>query len=63
MINDIKRRAPYYSSDWKDAWDYRVIPATIYMYFAKYAPRRTDNANFCHLLSPLDGSVVAMLSF
>lgn len=38
MVNDIKRRAPYYWSDWKDAWDYRVIPATVYMYFAKYGP-------------------------
>ena len=38
MINDIRRRAPYYGSDWKDAWDYRVIPATIYIYFAKYGP-------------------------
>lgn len=36
MINDIRRRAPYYWSDWKDAWDYRVVPATVYMYFAKY---------------------------
>lgn len=35
MIDDIKRRAPYYWSDWKDAWDYRVVPATVYMYFAK----------------------------
>ncbi|KAL8692853.1 MAG: hypothetical protein Q9218_002203 [Villophora microphyllina] len=34
MANDIRRRAPFYWSDWKDAWDYRVIPATIYMYFA-----------------------------
>ena len=23
-------------SDWTDAWDYRVVPATVYMYFAKY---------------------------
>lgn len=36
MVNDVKRRAPYYWSDWTDAWDYRVIPATVYMYFAKY---------------------------
>jgi len=36
MIEDVKRRAPYYWSDWTDAWDYRVIPATVYMYFAKY---------------------------
>lgn len=38
MITDIRRRAPFYWSDWKDAWDYRVVPATVYMYFAKYAP-------------------------
>ncbi len=37
ITDDIKRRAPYYWSDWKDAWNYRVIPATVYMYFAKYA--------------------------
>jgi hypothetical protein len=36
MINDVRRRAPYYWSDWADAWDYRVVPATVYMYFAKY---------------------------
>lgn len=36
MVNDIRRRAPFYWSDWKDAWDYRVVPATVYMYFAKY---------------------------
>jgi hypothetical protein len=36
MVNDIKRRFPFYWSDWKDAWDYRVVPATVYMFFAKY---------------------------
>ncbi|KAH6892255.1 HCO3 transporter family-domain-containing protein [Thelonectria olida] len=38
MINDIRRRAPYYVSDWRDAWDYRVVPATVYMYFANILP-------------------------
>ncbi|KAI9877067.1 MAG: hypothetical protein M1830_004895 [Pleopsidium flavum] len=38
MVNDIRRRAPYYWSDWRDAWDYRVVPATIYMYFANILP-------------------------
>lgn len=38
MINDVKRRAPYYWSDWTDAWDYRVVPATVYMYFANILP-------------------------
>lgn len=41
MWRDVKRRAPYYGSDLWDAWDYRVVPATVYMYFAKYAvPRK-----------------------
>lgn len=38
MIDDVKRRAPYYGSDWLDAWDYRVVPATVYMYFANILP-------------------------
>ncbi len=45
MVNDVRRRAPYYWSDWKDAWDYRVVPATIYMYFAKYGPRTHHLSN------------------
>ncbi|KAI5847767.1 HCO3 transporter family protein [Morchella snyderi] len=38
MVNDIRRRAPYYWSDWTDAWDYRIIPSTIYMFFANVLP-------------------------
>jgi hypothetical protein len=38
ITNDIKRRSPYYGSDWRDAWNYRVVPATIYMYFANILP-------------------------
>jgi hypothetical protein len=35
MVADVRRRLPFYWSDWADAWDYRVVPATVYMYFAK----------------------------
>ncbi|PFH58032.1 hypothetical protein XA68_14256 [Ophiocordyceps unilateralis] len=38
ILNDIRRRAPFYRSDWLDGWDYRVVPATIYMYFANILP-------------------------
>ncbi|KAG6280231.1 hypothetical protein E4U48_008010 [Claviceps purpurea] len=38
MINDVRRRLPFYTSDWLDAWDYRVVPATVYMYFANILP-------------------------
>ena len=50
MANDLRRRAPYYVSDWRDAWDYRVVPATVYMYFAKYA---SSLASVCYLCIPL----------
>ncbi|KAB8071112.1 HCO3 transporter family-domain-containing protein [Aspergillus leporis] len=38
MMHDIKRRAPFFVSDWTDAWDYRVVPATVYMFFANIMP-------------------------
>lgn len=38
MVNDVKRRMPFYWSDYRDAWDYRVVPATVYMYFANILP-------------------------
>lgn len=28
MVNDVRRRAPFYMSDWTDAWDYRIVPST-----------------------------------
>jgi len=34
--NDIRSRAPYYISDWTDSWNYRVVPATTLVFFAKY---------------------------
>jgi hypothetical protein len=35
IVRDIRARAPWYWSDWKDAWNYRVIPATALVFFAK----------------------------
>jgi hypothetical protein len=35
ILRDIRARAPYYLSDWKDAWNYRVIPAIVLIFFAK----------------------------
>lgn len=29
MYMDVKSRLPYYVSDWTDAWNYRVVPATL----------------------------------
>jgi hypothetical protein len=38
ILHDIKGRLPYYVSDWTDGWNYRVIPATVYMYFTNLLP-------------------------
>lgn len=43
MWRDIRRRAPYYWSDFVEAWDYRVVPATVYMFFAKYVICHNEN--------------------
>ena len=36
IFQDIHARAPWYLSDWTDAWNYRVVPATTLIFFAKY---------------------------
>lgn len=38
IYRDLKHRLPYYVSDWTDGFNYRVIPATIYMYFTNLLP-------------------------
>ena len=35
IVRDIRARTPYYASDWIDAWNYRVIPAIVLIFFAK----------------------------
>lgn len=35
IIQDMRARVPYYWSDWTDAWNYRVVPATLLIFFAK----------------------------
>lgn len=39
---DVRSRVPYYASDWTDAWNYRVVPATTLIFFAKYGPCSTE---------------------
>ncbi|KAJ7645644.1 HCO3 transporter family-domain-containing protein [Mycena polygramma] len=38
VVSDIRSRAPFYLSDWSDAWNYRVIPATALIFFANVLP-------------------------
>lgn len=35
IYRDVRSRLPYYISDWTDAWNYRVIPAIVLIFFAK----------------------------
>ncbi|PPQ67978.1 hypothetical protein CVT25_000458 [Psilocybe cyanescens] len=38
IILDIRARVPWYLSDWTDAWNYRVVPATALIFFANVLP-------------------------
>ncbi|SJL09964.1 related to chloride-bicarbonate anion exchanger AE2 [Armillaria ostoyae] len=38
IVLDIRARAPHFVSDWTDAWNYRVIPATALIFFANVLP-------------------------
>lgn len=38
IYRDVTGRLPYYISDWTDSWNYRVVPATVYMYFCNLLP-------------------------
>ncbi|KAG6909271.1 hypothetical protein DXG01_001333 [Tephrocybe rancida] len=38
IVLDIHARAPWYLSDWTDAWNYRVVPATALIFFANVLP-------------------------
>lgn len=74
IIADVRDRLPYYRSDWTDAWNYRVIPATILTYFTNIFPAiafaqdmfdRTDNSygvNEVLLASALAGVVFGVFS-
>jgi len=41
MIQDLKRRAPHYVSDWKDGLHPKVIASTLFMFFTSIAPAIT----------------------
>ncbi|CDK25167.1 unnamed protein product [Kuraishia capsulata CBS 1993] len=39
IVNDVRTRlVPYYVSDFLDAWNYRVIPAVVYVFFTNLLP-------------------------
>ena len=38
VLNDVRTRLPYYKSDFTDAWNYRVVPSTTYIFFTNLLP-------------------------
>ncbi|KAF9220599.1 hypothetical protein BS17DRAFT_307959 [Gyrodon lividus] len=38
IVQDLRARTPWYISDWTDAWNYRVVPATALIFFANVLP-------------------------
>lgn len=38
IYNDLRQRRPYYISDFTDAFNYRVIPSTVFMFFTNLLP-------------------------
>ncbi|KAF3986815.1 hypothetical protein FT663_01586 [Candidozyma haemuli var. vulneris] len=74
VINDIRARLAVYPSDIKDAYNYRVIPSVVFIFFTNLLPAiafaqdmfdRTDNAygvNEVLMSSALAGVVFGLLS-
>lgn len=73
IIKDVQDRAPSYWSDWRDSWDYRVVPSAVETYFNNLLPAlafaqdmfdRTDHAfgvNEVLLSSAMGGIVFGIL--
>ncbi|KAH9480562.1 Putative transporter [Psilocybe cubensis] len=63
IILDIRARAPWYMSDWKDAWNYRVIPATALIFFANVLPGIAFSLDLIETTEQYGVSEVLMSSF
>ncbi|KAI5901023.1 Boron transporter 1 [Candida parapsilosis] len=74
IYSDLKTRLPYYKSDFKDAWNYRVVPSTLSIFFSNLLPAiafaqdmfdKTDNAygvNEVLMSSAIAGVVFGLFS-
>jgi hypothetical protein len=51
LIDDIKRKAPWYLSDFKDAFNFQVVPAIAFLYFACLSPIITFGGNLFSFLN------------
>ncbi|KAF9534529.1 HCO3 transporter family-domain-containing protein [Crepidotus variabilis] len=63
IILDIRARAPWYISDWKDAWNYRVIPATALIFFSNVLPGIAFSLDLIEVTQQYGVSEVLLSSF
>ncbi|KAH9829699.1 anion exchanging protein [Rhodofomes roseus] len=63
MIRDVRARAPYYISDWTDAWNYRVIPAIVLIFFANVLPGIAFSLDLIETTNQYGVSEVLLSSF
>ncbi|KZT67118.1 hypothetical protein DAEQUDRAFT_746299 [Daedalea quercina L-15889] len=63
MIHDVRARAPYYMSDWTDAWNYRVIPAIVLIFFSNVLPGIAFSLDLIETTNQYGVSEVLLSSF
>ena len=56
IVLDIRARIPWYLSDWRDAYNYRVVPATALIFFVKYV-------DGYYMISPLTSTIRQCLTW
>ncbi|KIM43231.1 hypothetical protein M413DRAFT_444039 [Hebeloma cylindrosporum] len=63
VILDIRSRLPWYLSDWTDAWNYRVVPATALIFFANVLPGIAFSLDLIETTAQYGVAEVLMSSF
>ncbi|KAJ7202826.1 HCO3 transporter family-domain-containing protein [Mycena pura] len=63
IYSDIRARAPFYLTDWLDAWNYRVIPATALIFFANVLPGIAFSLDLIETTNQYGVSEVLLSSF
>ncbi|KAJ7246395.1 HCO3 transporter family-domain-containing protein [Mycena rebaudengoi] len=63
VASDIRARAPWYRSDWTDAWNYRVVPATALIFFANVLPGIAFSLDLIETTNQYGVAEVLMSSF
>ncbi|KZT35614.1 anion exchanging protein [Sistotremastrum suecicum HHB10207 ss-3] len=63
IIRDLRARAPFYVSDWTDAWNYRVVPATAFTFCTNVLPGIAFSLDLIETTSKYGVEEVLLASF